>query len=58
MEKLYPHLHMNRCDVQGHVTSALQVKMAYCVWTEEDTEYFLQVFKEKNIATILDGKQM
>lgn len=30
--------------------------MAHYLWTEEETDYFLQVIKEKIIATIGDHK--
>lgn len=31
--------------------------MAHCVWRDEEIESFLQVFKGKNMAAILDGKR-
>lgn len=40
-------------DVPNGVTS---VHLVHFVWTEE--EYFLQVFKESDITTILDKKKL
>lgn len=54
---LFPHLHISGRDEQGHVTSSPQVKIECYVWTQEETEYFLQVIEVKNVITICDGKQ-
>lgn len=40
--------------MRSHVTSLLQVKIVYYVWTQEETEFFFEVIKEKNI--VLDIK--
>lgn len=44
------HLHISGCDVQGHVTSSLQVKMLLYDWSEDEPEYFCtshQIEKKK-----------
>lgn len=41
LETLLLQLHLSGQDIQDHVTSSLQVKMARYVWTEEKMEYFL-----------------
>lgn len=43
--KPFKHLDATTCDVQGHVTSSLQVKIACCDWMEEVTG---QRIKKKN----------
>lgn len=44
-------------ETRGHVASLLEVKMAGNDWTDEETQYFLQLIKEKSMATILVRKQ-
>ena len=57
METLFSQFYVTGRDVAGHVTSSFQAKMARYMWTEEETELFLQMIKEKNITAILDSKQ-
>lgn len=46
------HEHWFHWHVQHHVTSWLAVTMERSDWTEEKTEYFWQIIKEKKILTI------
>lgn len=48
METNFSYLNIRRHDLWGHVTRLLQVKMACFVSTGKETQYFLQVIKEKN----------
>lgn len=45
-------------EVRAHMTSLLKVKFAYYILADEETEYFSQMIKEKNITTVLGSKQM
>lgn len=46
-------LHLVICDIRSHVTSSLQVKVACCVCTKEEMEYF---YLYSNITTGLNSK--
>lgn len=48
METLLLHFCVFRCNVGGHVTSLLQVKMAIFVLTEQGMELLFEVMKDKN----------
>lgn len=44
MEKPISDWHVNGCDVQGHLTSWPSSETVLNVWTDEESEYFLQIF--------------
>lgn len=51
------HHDVSQRDIRGHVTSLRKVKMLDHVWTEEETEYSLQVINGGNMESILDRNQ-
>lgn len=57
VETFFSHLYVNRRNVRSHLISSLQMKMPCYVWTKVQTEYFLQVVKEKNTTILFDSKQ-
>lgn len=54
---LPPTVHFSGLDLQGHMPSSLWVKAVHNFWMEEETEYFLQVIKGKNMTTFLYSDQ-
>lgn len=47
-------IHITRRDVQGHITSSLQLKNWIYTRTENETERISQVVKAKDLTSILD----
>lgn len=42
---LFMHLQVSGCDIQGYMTCWLHVNLAYYIWTDRWTQYFLKQLK-------------
>ncbi len=53
----FSHLQVTWCNVIHKKSYDHYLKMARYVWTEDETEFFVKLIKDKKITGILDSKQ-